>query len=202
MRGQPVARPSVEAERKEQILAATRKVVAERGFKAMRVSDVAKLSGTSTGTIHYYFETKRDLMHAAFEWNYMQSEERRAAPLAGITDPPARLGALMRSYLPQGEVLLESWNLWISLWIEAIHDPDLQELNERVYGEWRRSMAVIIREGQATGDFIDGDSVTLANGLISMVDGLAIQVVTGSRSMTVERMSEACELAVDLIAAR
>ncbi|MGN6723184.1 MAG: TetR/AcrR family transcriptional regulator [Marmoricola sp.] len=197
-----MARPSVEAERKEQILAATRKVVAERGFKAMRVSDVAKLSGTSTGTIHYYFETKQDLMHAVFEWNYRKSEERRAALLDGINDPPLRIRALLRSFLPEGEVLLESWNLWIALWIEAIHDSDLQDLNERIYGDWRRSMAAIIREGQATGDFIEGDSVTLANGLISMVDGLAMQVLTGSQSMTVERMSEVCELAVSLIAAR
>lgn len=197
-----MSRPSVEAQRKEQILAATRTVVAERGFKAMRVADVAKLSGTSTGTIHYYFETKRDLMQAAFEWNYRKSEERRAAQLEGITDPSARLRALLRSYLPDSDVLVESWNLWMSLWVEAIHDPDLQELNEQVYGEWRRSMAVIIREGQAEGDFVEGDSVTLANGLISMVDGLAIQVLTGSRSMTVERMSGVCALAVELISTR
>ena len=194
-----MARPSVEAERREQILSATRSVVAEKGFKAMRVADVAQRSGISSGTIHYYFDTKRDLMQAAFEWNFENSEALRASLLDGIADPAERLRKLIASYLPSDDVLVESWHLWISLWVEAIHDPDLQELNEKVYGEWRRGMAAIIRDGQAQGRFVDGEPVRLANGLISMVDGLAIQFMMGSRSMTLARMRETCDAVVGLI---
>ena len=194
-----MARPSVEAERREQILSATRSVVAEKGFKAMRVADVARRSGISSGTIHYYFDTKRDLMQAAFEWNFENSEALRASLLDDIADPAERLRSLIASYLPSDEVLVESWHLWISLWVEAIHDPDLQELNEKVYGEWRRGMAAIIRDGQAQGRFVAGDPVQLANGLISMVDGLAIQFMMGSRSMTLARMRETCDAVVGLV---
>ena len=80
-----------------------------------------------------------------------------------------------------------------------MHDRDLQELNERMYGEWRSTMAAIIRDGQACGHFIDADAVVLANGLISMVDGLAMQVLMGSRSMTLAHMRQVCSAAVDLI---
>ncbi|TNM41194.1 TetR/AcrR family transcriptional regulator [Nocardioides albidus] len=194
-----MARPSVEAERREQILSATRSVVAEKGFKAMRVADVAARSGISSGTIHYYFDTKRDLMHAAFEWNFENSEARRAALLEDIDDPSERLRMLLASYLPADDLLIESWHLWCSLWVEAIHEPDLQELNEKVYGEWRRGMAAIIRDGQLRGRFVDGDPVLLTNALISMVDGLAIQVLMSSRSMTLDRMRATCDGVVDLL---
>ena len=51
-RGRPRATEQlVRLAEREQILAATRKVVADKGFRALRVSDVAKCSGASTGTV-------------------------------------------------------------------------------------------------------------------------------------------------------
>ncbi len=194
-----MARPSVEAERREQILAATRSVVAERGFRAMRVSDVAKRSGTSTGTVHYYFETKQELMRAAFEWNFHASQTRRNPLVELHDDPRDRLRAFLDSYLPVDDVVVESWRMWIELWTAALHDSSLRDLNETVYGEWRRTVAGIIRDGQARGYFVEGDPVLLANGLVSMVDGLALQVLLGSRSMTLEQMKRVCTQSVELI---
>lgn len=188
-----MARPSVEAERKEQILAAACVVVSEIGFKALRIADVAKRAGTSTGTVHYYFDTKRDLMHAAFEWNFEQSMGRRREILESADPPSSRLRAFVESYLPRGEETVAAWHVWAELWVEALHDPDLQELNERVYGEWRRAVAAIIRDGQVAGEFRDGDPVIFANGLIGMIDGLSLQVLLGSRSMTSDRMQAVCE---------
>ena len=194
-----MARPSVEAERREQILAATREVVAEKGFRALRVSDVAKRSGASSGTVHYYFETKHDLMHAAFEWNFHASQARRNPLVESVADPRDRLRAFLNSYLPVDEVVIESWYMWIELWTAALHDPELRELNETVYGEWRHTVAGIIREGQDRGFFVEGDPVLLANGLVSMVDGLALQVLLGSRNMTLDAMREVCSQSVELI---
>jgi AcrR family transcriptional regulator len=183
----------VEAERKEQILAAACEVLSEIGFKSLRVAYVAKRAKASTGTVHYYFATKRDLMHAAFEWNFDQSLRRRAPLMEQRPDPRERLRAFVESYLPDDEVTVRAWHVWAELWVEALHDADLQELNERVYGEWRRTVAAIIRDGQAAGHFREGDSVLLANGLIGMIDGLGLQVLLGSKSLTVARMRAACE---------
>jgi AcrR family transcriptional regulator len=198
-------RASVEAERKEQILAAACDVVSEIGFKSLRVADVARRAGTSTGTVHYYFDTKLDLMHAAFEYNFARSLERRQ-PILGVRDDPReRLHAFVESYLPADDVTVKAWHVWAELWVEALHDARLQELNERVYGEWRRIMAAIIRDGQDAGVFRDADPVLEANALIGMIDGLALQVLLGSKSMTIERMRAVCEQALgslELVRAR
>ncbi|MPY80360.1 MAG: TetR family transcriptional regulator [Actinophytocola sp.] len=186
-------RVSVEAQRREQILSAACEVISEIGFKSLRIADVAKRAGTSTGTVHYYFTTKRDVMHAAFEHNFAHSLDRRKPILDEYPDPRERLRAFIASYLPEDQVTLRAWHVWAELWVEALHDSDLQELNERVYGEWRRTVAAIIRDGQDAGYFADGDPVIRANALISMIDGLALQVLLGSRNMTVERMRTACD---------
>ncbi len=54
-------RPSVEPERREQLIAAAARVIARSGYDAATVRDVAREAGVSTGVIAYYFEGKDDL---------------------------------------------------------------------------------------------------------------------------------------------
>ena len=191
-------RPSVEAERKAQILASTCKVIAAEGFRHLRVSDVATDAGVSGGTVHYYFETKRELTDAAFAHCFEQSLTRRRWILESDEPPLSRLRLVVESYLPEGAETVEAWKVWAELWVEAIRSPDLQELNERFYGEWRDIVASIFVDGQETGDIAAaGDPVELANMLISMLDGLALQVLAGSKSMTVDAMRTTCLRFVD-----
>jgi AcrR family transcriptional regulator len=194
-------RASVEAERREQIMTAACEVVAEIGYRSLRIADVARRAQASTGTVHYYFDTKRELMHAAFEWNFTRSLERRRELLDGDGDALRRLRAFVESYLPRGEETVNAWRVWAELWVEALHDPDLQEVNENVYGEWRRIVAAIIRDGQDAGQFRAGDPVVMANALIGMIDGLSLQVLLRSRSMTVDRMRAVCEQVLDTLVA-
>ncbi|WP_405149914.1 TetR family transcriptional regulator [Sphaerisporangium sp. NBC_01403] len=187
-------RPSVEVERREQILLAACQVMAEVGLRSLRVGDVARRAGTSHGTVHYYFDTKRELVLSAFDFNFRRSLARRRPILDAAGDPLSRLRAFVDSYLPgdDPETVL-AWRVWIELWNEALREPDLRELNERVYGEWRRLVAAILRDGQERGQFRGGDAVDTANLLIGMIDGLAIQVLLGSRDMTGDRMRATCE---------
>ncbi|WP_455361429.1 TetR/AcrR family transcriptional regulator [Streptomyces sp. SYSU K21746] len=194
-----MARPNVEAERREQILRAACKVIADNGFRALRIADVAKEAGLSSGIVHYYFTNKRDLVHAAFEQNVARSFARRMAILESDDDEVAKLRALVDAYLPEDDETVESWHVWAELWVEAIHDADLQELNDRAYGEWRRIVAGMVRDGQAAGRIDDGDAVETANLLVAMLDGLALQVLAGSRNMTLARMRAACQSFVDRI---
>ncbi|GLY69549.1 TetR/AcrR family transcriptional regulator [Amycolatopsis taiwanensis] len=190
-------RPNVEAERREQILQAACKVIAERGFRAVRVADVAKAAGLSSGIVHYYFSNKRDLVHAAFERNFTHSLERRTAILESEDDAVTKLRALVDAYLPADDETVEAWHVWAELWVEAIHDPDLQELNDRAYGEWRRIVAGIVRDGQAAGEIGKTDAVEVANLLVAVLDGLALQVLAGSRNMDLRRMRRTCRAFVD-----
>lgn len=197
-----MARPSVEAERKEQILRAACEVISDKGINAMRVTDVAKRAKISTGSVHYYFETKRDLTHAAFEWNFARSLARRESILTRHTNPRERLRAFVNSYLPRDEETTAAWHVWAETWVEALHDPELRKLNERVYGEWRSMITEIIRDGQAQGVIIDADPVLLANSVVSMIDGLSMQSLVGSRHMTAARMRAVCDNLIDAISVR
>ncbi|HLU73032.1 MAG TPA: TetR/AcrR family transcriptional regulator [Nonomuraea sp.] len=196
-----MARPSVEAERREQILRAACEVVSDKGYKALRVTDVAKRAKISTGSVHYYFETKRDLVHAAFEWNFARSLERRKSILDRHSNARDRLRAFVDSYLPHDDETAAAWRVWAETWVEALHDADLRELNERIYGEWRSVIVEIVRLGQAEGLIREGDPVVLANALVGMIDGLAIQALAGSEHMTIDRMRSVCDHLLETMSA-
>lgn len=190
-------RPHVEEERRQQILEATWHVIAVSGFRNLRLSDVAKRAGVSSGMIHYYFDTKHDLLKAAFERYYDYSTKRRQWLLESGKGPLETLRLLVESYLPVEDETLEGWHVWSELWVEGLQEPDLRQLNEDFYGQWRRLVTDIIRDGQDAGIIRAGSATELANMLIGMIDGLAIQVLLGSRSMTAERMRAACVAFID-----
>ncbi|EID15113.1 putative transcriptional regulator [Mycobacterium xenopi RIVM700367] len=50
--------------RRDQIIAAAKKVFARKGFHAATIADVAKQAGLAYGSVYWYFDSKEDLFHA------------------------------------------------------------------------------------------------------------------------------------------
>src|SRR5262245_51822736 len=125
-------RPSVEATRKRQILTATCEVVAERGCRDLRIVDVARKAGLSNGSVHYYFDSKEELLRAAFAFNFRASLERRQWINQSDLPPVERLRMLVESYIPAQPESVQAWRVWVELWVSALGDPTLQRLNDDV----------------------------------------------------------------------
>ncbi|WLP88522.1 TetR/AcrR family transcriptional regulator [Gordonia sp. NB41Y] len=192
-----MARPNVEAVRKEQILRSALQQLSERGVVGLRVSDVAKGAGVSGGIVHYYFDTKLDLIRAAFEENASQSLERRAAIFADESaDVRTTLYDLIDTYLPADETTRESWRVWIEWWAAAQRDEALADVHNRAYEVWAQRM-------QAVFDRVDGadpeTSRTNAHTLMALLDGLTIQALMGSSVMSIDHMRQLCRHTVDLL---
>jgi AcrR family transcriptional regulator len=71
----------------------------QRGFRSVSTDDIGEAAGTSGPNIYKHFTTKLDLLEAAV---LRAGERRRAATahaLAGATDPPTRLHALLEAYV-------------------------------------------------------------------------------------------------------
>jgi AcrR family transcriptional regulator len=182
-------RPSVEERRREEVLRATWELIAEVGYGRVRVADIADRVGVSTGTIHYYFETKEDVLDAAFRFAVADSRRRSERAVADLTDPWGRLLAVVDAHLPQGLGRSE-WMIWLQLWNEASVRPPLRLLNADSYGQWLDLVEGIVKDGQARGVFEPVVSRDFALRLLTMMDGLAIQVLMGSEEVDVDRVRE------------
>lgn len=180
-------RPSIEQQRHDEVLDATWRLIAEVGYGRVRIADIAKRVGTSTGTIHYHFDTKEDVLNAAFRFAAADARRRSEVALATLDDPWERLVALLEAHMPRAD-LVKEWLIWLQLWNEASVRPELRSLNETHYGRWIDLVESIVLDGQERGTFRQIDAREFVMRLLAMMDGMAIQVTMGSSEFDVERV--------------
>ena len=180
-------RPSVEAERRSDALRATWELITEVGYRHVRISDIAARAGTSTGTIHYYFDSKEDLLDGAFRFAVDDAHRRSVQALGTLADPWERFTALIDVHLPRGDVKRE-WLIWLQLWNEAAVRPDLRELNKIYYGRWIDLVVDVVRDGQRTGQFRDVVARDFVVRFLAMMDGLVIQLAMDSSDLDLDRL--------------
>ena len=146
-------RPSVEEERREQLIAAAARVIARSGYDAATVRDVASEAGVSTGVIAYYFDGKDDLFAHVLRAASRDFRARLAHARSGAETPRERLLALAEAATPADEEAERAHALWIDFWARAARDPALAGLTVRLYDGWRREIADAVRDGQRAGAF-------------------------------------------------
>ncbi len=166
-----------EEDRRRAILDAAVTVVVERGYAAARVSDIAKRAGTSTGTVHYYFPTKVDVLDAALQHASERSHARHRAELAALNEPSEQLLRLIDLQIPDADVA-DEWSIWLEFWNEARRRDELRDRNHEIYTRWVGMIETIVRKGQRQGQFsLDVDPADFALRFAGLFDGLGLQVL-------------------------
>jgi len=169
-----MARMSAER-RRDAIVDAALSVARRKGLAATTVRDVAAEMGSSSGLIHHYFETMDDVIAAAFERVAGQDLVETEALLRDAGDPTEVVRGFLSSYAPVGEDW--AFQLWLDAWAEAGRRPALREVSGRLNLAWAAMLERAIRAGVADGEFRSDDPAGAAWRILSVVDGLALQVV-------------------------
>lgn len=177
-------------DRRGAILDATWRLIAERGYHAVRIADIAKVCGTSTGTVHYYFPGKHDVLTEALKHCVEHAFDRQSRELHAIDDAYQRLLKLIDMQLPKVGPVRDEWSVWLQYWAESAIRPELRPVHNEFYARWRDAVVRIVRRGLRQGVFRDVDADQVALRLTALTDGLAIQVLTGSPDVTVTVMRE------------
>jgi AcrR family transcriptional regulator len=163
------------AERRAAIVSAALAVARRKGLASTTVRDVAAEMGTSSGLIHHYFDSMDDVLAEAFERVAARDLEASRAEMAGTPGPVAALATFIRTYAPIDRDW--SFQLWLDAWAEAARRPRLQAASQRLNLAWVALLEDAIRAGVATGAFTSGDPTGAAWRILSVLDGLALQVV-------------------------
>lgn len=117
------------------ILAATLRVIARGGVDGVRFREVAREAELPLGTVSYHFQSRTDLIHAAFEYFLEESAEtvataRAQQPPDTLEDLAELLALLARTYLGDRERCLAEFELMVF----AGRVPELSE----ALAEWDR----------------------------------------------------------------
>lgn len=164
----PVARRSA-------IIEATLAVMRRKGIAATTVRDVAQEMGTSPGLVHHYFASMDELVATAFELAAGEGFETTKVAIASADDPVARMRAVYSTYMRTEQ----DWasQLWLDAWAEASRRPVLQATSQRLNVAWQQMVVEVIADGVAAGVFCCPDPDGAAWRIMSLLDGLALQMI-------------------------
>jgi AcrR family transcriptional regulator len=184
-------------DRMAQILDAACRVIVRDGASALRMADVADEAGVSRTLVHYYFETRADLLAKVFAYTDDRADERAVAGLRALPTGARRVERLLRVYLDDENVFRTNWVLWMETWRAAVFEPELREPVVESHRHWIGQIAEQVEQGQADGSIpAQVDPKATAHRLVAQLDGLGQQVLIGGvdRRRAVELLQGAIAL--------
>jgi AcrR family transcriptional regulator len=178
---------------RDELLRLARAVAVERGFDALRFTDVAEATGVPVSSLQYAFGTRDALVRDVLRAGVAEELARLRSAVERELDPWTRIETFIRLGISiNDDQRREGWLLWMEYWRAASRDADLREESARVARGWRLLIRRAVEDGVTTGDFrIDGTSEEVAASLVALVDGLSLQVEVGDDRMRSARATRA-----------
>ena len=146
-------------ERRRAIAAAAVDAIAKNGLSGVKLTDIARSAGVTTGSIAHYFPDKDAVLAAALEevcaHLFLQAEDLKR---------PLRFEDFA-ALLPTNETNRKEWKVWLAYWGRAPHAPVLAQIHRDYYAEIESGLAT---QFQAT----HADPTLAAAAIISAIDGV------------------------------
>lgn len=161
-------RPSQVAPRRAQLIRALERVMAEQGYEAASIREIAQAAGLAPGLVHHYFPDKEALLVALTEdlgarWLQRLEEAEALAP-------EARLRRLIALHLSVDEARPEELGCWLQIIAEAARRPSVGAVwAEVIVGLRARLSAALAAVAEARGRRLDLDASAAA--LLALVYG-------------------------------
>ena len=175
---------------RDRVLQAAVELITEAGIDRVRVAEIARRAGMSSGQVMYYFTSKEHILLEALAWQDYQEIKRARAALAKITGAWRQLERYIGFYLPTSAAD-PAWILWIEAWARAPHSRQVSLFLEELYALWLDELAAIVARGVEEGAFaplaaIDDFTLRFA----ALLDGFAILRLRHMHQPTRKRLIE------------
>jgi AcrR family transcriptional regulator len=156
------------------VLQASLDLITEVGIDRVRVEEIARRAGMSSGQVMYYFTTKEHILLETLAWREYEDTRRRRAALRKVAGAWPQLERFTGLYLPTGPAD-PIWILWIEAWARAPHSAEVSRFLDELVRPWREDLAEIVDRGILDGEFkLPGATGEFAICYCALLDGLAI----------------------------
>ena len=183
--------------RRDEILAATWRVIARDGIARATIRAIAREAGCSRGILAHYFDDKADILGSALLLSHRRVVARMEARAAGLTGLAA-LRVIMLEALPlDAERDLEA-QIEISFWGRALGNPELRTVQNAEFDRFARRLRGYLAQAREHGELRDGLDIDLAaHQLLVLIDGLSAQRVLYPGQVTARRQREMLDRLLD-----
>lgn len=161
---------SFEAARRRHLIEATIEALADVGFKAASLSQIARRADVSTGLFAHYFGDKDGLLEATLRFMAARLVRATRSRLRAASSPRKRLYAVPDSALADAEFERRTSAVWLAFWGQITHSARYQRIQ---YIYQRRMLSNLKHDLRR---LVAPDRVeTYANMIAAMIDGVWIR---------------------------
>lgn len=166
--------------RRVQLIEATIRTMAVRGFARTTLSEVARVAGLSHGLVNFHFQTKEKLLSETLLFLAEEYRLNWTEALAGAgPEAAAQLNALLRADFNDGICEPDRLSAWCSFWGEAQSRPFYQERCGANDDHYNAMMEAICARLMAE-DGCEGSPTRVARVLRVTVEGVWLDLMTMS----------------------
>ena len=174
----PAQKRTVSEKRREELVLAAYRAIAERGFEGLRTREVAAEVGVNIATLHYYFPTKESLIRGVLD----HAMERFRTSLAPHGSPADQL----RNYLRATRTLLieepELGAVMAELALRSVRDDAIGSILNEMYDVWHLAVRGLLRRAVREGGLhADIDSDAVAALIIATLTSMTLPVMADAR---------------------
>jgi TetR/AcrR family transcriptional regulator, fatty acid metabolism regulator protein len=191
-----------EEQRREELIKATYLEVAEKGYSAVTLQDIAKRAGVSKGSTLYYFATKEDLFLGALEWLVERLHRRMHEAISAVDDPVEKIKAALNTVFTNAQECRQFFMAYTDFISIGTRNKRFHEYNAKFYQGCFACDREIIEAGISSGDFRKVDLDEACSMMRALVDGMMLQWFFSSEA-TFDDYRRRCErIVLDYLSAR
>jgi AcrR family transcriptional regulator len=144
------------------------------GYHGTTMDDIAARSGTSKGTLYWYFESKEELFETMVLELFDEAfGEEALAELARYPTATQKLRALAQSMVAFVQEVHGLFNLFLEFWASSSHRDQAAALWMDLLAQYKDMVTQIVEAGIEAGEFHPVDAEALVWALLATYDGLA-----------------------------
>ena len=191
-------RPSVEAERRQQILDAALICFSRTGYHQTSMDDLAAELPFSKGLLYYYFPTKRDLFVSLLDNWTKQSLQAWEAMLSPDEDVIAQICKSIQYGVQLVALSSDLARIEFEFYSQVGRDADVSEAFRALFAQFRARIRSILDTGVRSGTLRPLDTEALAFVLFGTYEGLALQAMVEPDAVDWAAVSDSlCQLVLN-----
>ncbi len=178
------------------IILATVACIASRGIAATSTREIAKQAKLNQGNIHYYFRSKEALMRRVLELVYENSSHNIDALQDRHISPSTRLEMIIDLGFDLITRRRDEFITLIACWTHAVvSGREWRDSYKRTFQGFQAAILRLIQEGEEIGEFERGASSMVPILLVSMVQGIGLQLAIAPNQINADEAKIAAKRA-------
>lgn len=171
---------------RERILEACSICIARDGVRGMRMQDVCKQAGVSTGLVYYHFTDRDGLLAATLEYANVHSLGARERPGMDRTTPHAKLRHTLMAEIQDDPRLRAKSIVWNEIRAIAVFEPALAGHLATSTTAWQSHIASLLEQCSPAGAENCEQSALV---LTALVEGLSSRWLSGQLDTAAARIA-------------